>query len=50
MTLPQALWEQVRQRAGTGRFTIDRLRLNRPPLVEYRRRRQLQADSLRLLE
>jgi hypothetical protein len=34
----------------TGRFTIERLRLNRPPLVEYRRRKQLLAGELRLLE
>jgi hypothetical protein len=34
----------------TGRFTIERLRLNRPPLVEYRHRKQLQTGELRLLE
>jgi len=34
----------------TGRFTIERLRLNRPPLVAFRRRQQLQEGELRLLE
>jgi hypothetical protein len=34
----------------TGRFTIGRLRLNRLPLVEYRRRKLLQAGELRLLQ
>jgi hypothetical protein len=34
----------------TGRLTIERLRLNRPLLVEYRRRQQLQSSELRLLE
>jgi hypothetical protein len=34
----------------TGRFTIERLRLNRPPLVEYRRRKLVQTNELRLLE
>ena len=32
-----------------GRFTLQRLRLNRAPLVAYRRRQQLQADERRLL-
>ena len=35
---------------ATGRFTIARLRLNRPPLVAYRCRQHLQASELRLLE
>jgi hypothetical protein len=33
----------------TGEFTIRRLRLNRPPLVAYRARKQSQAEELRLL-
>jgi hypothetical protein len=34
----------------TGLFTITRLRLNRTPLVVHRRRKQTQAEELRLLE
>jgi hypothetical protein len=34
---------------ATGTFTIRRLRLNRPPLVAHRVRRQMQADEVRLL-
>ena len=34
----------------TGEFTLRRLRLNRPPLVGHRRRRQAQAEELRLLK
>jgi hypothetical protein len=34
---------------ATGAFTLRRLRLNRPPLLAYRRRRQAQAEQLRLL-
>jgi hypothetical protein len=30
---------------ATGRFTLDRLRLNRPALVEYRRRKQSQNEE-----
>ncbi|HYT94654.1 MAG TPA: hypothetical protein VEL76_38415 [Gemmataceae bacterium] len=33
-----------------GAFTLQRLRLNRLPLVAYRRHKQMQADELRLLE
>ncbi len=33
----------------TGEFTIRRLRLNRPPLVAYRRRQQAHAEERRLL-
>jgi len=32
-----------------GRFTLQRLRLNRPPLVTYRRRQQTREDERRLL-
>ena len=32
-----------------GAFTLRRLRLNRPPLTANRRRRQIQAEELRLL-
>jgi hypothetical protein len=32
-----------------GAFTLQRLRLNRPPLVAYRHRQQSQAEVLRLL-
>jgi hypothetical protein len=34
---------------ATGEFTLRRLRLNRPPLVVYRLRRQAQAEEVRLL-
>lgn len=34
----------------TGAFTLQRLRLNRMPLVAFRRRRQSLAEELRLLE
>jgi hypothetical protein len=34
---------------ATGRFTLKRLRLNRPPLVAYRLRLQTRAEELRLL-
>jgi len=34
----------------TGRFTIERLRLNRPPLVTHRFQRSLKAEVQRLLE
>jgi hypothetical protein len=34
----------------TGQFTIERLRLNRPPLIAYRRRQQFHTEALRLLE
>jgi hypothetical protein len=33
----------------TGRFTIERLRLNRPPLVAYRVRKLARDDEIRLL-
>jgi hypothetical protein len=32
-----------------GAFTLQRLRLNRPPLVAYRLRRRQQAEETRLL-
>lgn len=35
---------------GTGRFTLQRLRLNRAPLVAYRRRQQIHADERRALQ
>ena len=35
---------------GTGAFTLRRLRLNRTPLVAYRRRQQVQIEERRLLE
>jgi hypothetical protein len=34
---------------ATGAFTLQRLRLNRPPLVAYRLRQQSQAEAHRLL-
>lgn len=34
----------------TGAFTITRLRLNRPPLVAHRLRKQKQLENLRLFE
>jgi hypothetical protein len=34
---------------ATGAFTVSRLRLNRPPLVEHRRRTPLHAEQQRLL-
>lgn len=34
---------------AVGEFTIKRLRLNRAPLVAYRRRKREQAEALRLL-
>ena len=34
---------------ATGALTMKRLRLNRPPLVAYRRAKQSQAEELRLL-
>jgi hypothetical protein len=34
---------------GAGAFTLQRLRLNRPPLVAYRLRRQTQDEELQLL-
>jgi hypothetical protein len=36
-------------RTDTGRFTIQRLRLNRPPLVAARKRRRTQEEEARLL-
>jgi len=35
--------------SATGRFTIARLRLNRPPLVAYRLRRSIKTEQQRLL-
>ncbi len=35
---------------ATGAFTLNRLRLNRPPLVAYRLRRRSQATESRLFE
>jgi hypothetical protein len=35
--------------SATGAFTVQRLRLNRPPLVAYRCRQQAQSEELRLL-
>ncbi len=35
--------------SSTGRFTIARLRLNRPPLVAYRLKRSSKAEQRRLL-
>lgn len=32
-----------------GAFTVNRLRLNRPPLIAYRLRKRNQAEELRLL-
>ena len=37
-------------RTSTGHFTIQRLRLNRPPLVAYRRRQRNLAEEQRLRE
>jgi hypothetical protein len=34
----------------TGIFTVQRLRLNRPPLIAHRRRKRDEADAQRLLE
>jgi hypothetical protein len=37
-------------RTPTGAFTLRRLRLNRPPLVRYRRRQHERAEARRLIE
>jgi hypothetical protein len=39
----------VHGRTATGRFTIQRLRLNRPPLVAARKRKHSQEEEARLL-
>lgn len=41
---------QVVAISPSGEFTIRRLRLNRAPLVAYRRRRRQRAEEIRLLE
>lgn len=40
---------RVHPLTSTGAFTIERLRLNRPPLVAFRVRRAAEAERLRLL-
>lgn len=41
---------QLQPLTGVGAFTIRRVRLNRPPLSAWRRRRRQQAEEVRLLE
>jgi hypothetical protein len=36
--------------SATGGFTIERLRLNRPPLLQYRKQRQLASKQQRLAQ
>lgn len=63
MTITADIRQQVRQRAGcacefcgvteesaASELTIDRLRLNRPPLVNNRRQRAERAKELMLLQ